>query len=259
MSLRKKLVFLAIVLAFAGAITYMLIPRGKDKSAKAPDEKNPMSSTEKETPTPGFNKNLYKLDEPGSPWWVVNKTRPLPAGYVPGDLAVPDVKLRLGANAEQMQYSQLATPALREMFDAALVDGVTLVFGSGYRSEALQRQFYNQYVAADGQADADRYSARPGTSEHQTGLAFDATNVSEKCHLEICFESTPEGTWLAKNAYKYGFIVRYPNNKESITGYQYEPWHMRYIGIELAAEMHTQNISTLEEFFGLPPAPTYLN
>lgn len=209
-----------------------------------------------EAPT-GFNKAQYSTDEPGSIWWVVNKTRPLPDGYVPPDLVVPDVRLRLGESSEQMQVSNTVVPALKEMFAAASAEGVSLVFGSGYRSEALQRQFYNGYVAADGQESADRLSARPGTSEHQTGLAFDATSPNGTCHLETCFEDTPEGTWLRNNAYKYGFIIRYAKGKESVTGYSYEPWHMRYVGKELSTEMKNSGVQTLEEFFGLPAAPDY--
>lgn len=205
-----------------------------------------------------FDKSKYSIDEPGSIWWVVNKTRPLPSGYVPDDLVVPDVRLRLAASNEQMQASNTIVPALKEMFAAANADGVMLVFGSGYRSETLQRQFYNSYVAQDGQAAADRLSARPGTSEHQTGLTFDATSLSGTCHLETCFESTPEGAWLLEHAHAYGFIIRYPEGKEHITGYSYEPWHLRYVGVELATEMKDTGIQTLEEFFGLPAAPDYL-
>ncbi len=205
-----------------------------------------------------FDKSKHSTDEPGSIWWVVNKTRPLPSGYVPDDLVVPDVRLRLGSSNEQMKASSTIVPALKEMFAAASADGVTLVFGSGYRSETLQRQFYNSYVAQDGQAAADRYSARPGTSEHQTGLTFDATSPSGTCHLETCFESTPEGAWLLEHAHEYGFIIRYPEGKEHITGYSYEPWHLRYVGVELATEMKDTGIQTLEEFFGLPAAPDYL-
>lgn len=201
-----------------------------------------------------FDKQAYSVDEPGSMWWVVNRQRPLPDGYVPPDLIVPDVRLRLGASNEQMKARQIIEPALIDMFNAAAADGVTLVFGSGYRSEALQRQFYNAYVAQDGQVAADRYSARPGTSEHQTGLTFDATSVSGTCHLEICYEDTPEGQWIATNAHKYGFIIRYLEGKENVTGYQYEPWHLRYVGVELATELK-QNGQTMEEFFGLDPVP----
>lgn len=259
---KKRLLLVGIITIVIGAglLVYTMFFIDKNNlSNDIPEQTQTETSVETNSGQPKFNKNLFKLDEPSSPWWVVNKTRPLPDGYVPADLAVPDVKLRLARTAPQMPFSQLATPALEEMFEAASNEGIVLVFGSGYRSEELQTQFYNQYVAQDGQAAADRYSARPGTSEHQTGLAFDATNVSEKCHLEICFEGTPEGMWLKQNAHKYGFIIRYPNGKESVTGYQYEPWHMRYVGKELAVEMNTQNITTLEEFFNLPPAPNYLN
>ncbi|MBA2278852.1 M15 family metallopeptidase [Candidatus Saccharibacteria bacterium] len=227
---------------------------------------NTSNSENEETVTPelkdeapaGFDKTKYALDKSASPWWVVNKTRPLPAGYVPADLAVPDVRLRLADSEEQMKFSKSATADLIAMFKAAEADDVQLVFGSGYRSEALQRQFYNSYVAQDGKAAADRYSARPGTSEHQTGLAFDATSVSQNCHLEICYANLPEGMWLAANAHEYGFILRYPDGKESITGYQYEPWHLRWVGTELATEMNNSSAKTLEEFFGLPVAPDYL-
>ncbi len=228
-------------------------PNTAQQATDAPGQEQPVPD---EAPD-NFDRTRYALDQPASPWWVVNKTRPLPAGYEPDDLVVPEVRRRL-SGAEQMQFSNQAVPDLTAMFSAAGNEGVTLVFGSGYRSEALQRQFYNSYVARDGQAAADRYSARPGTSEHQTGLAFDATSVSQACHLQICFEDTPEGKWLRENAHTYGFIVRYPNGKESVTGYQYEPWHMRWVGRELAEEMHNTGIATLEEFFGLPAAPDYL-
>lgn len=201
-----------------------------------------------------FDKTAYPVDEPGSIWWVVNRQRPLPDGYVPSNLIVPNVPLRLGSGNEQMKASKEIEPALIEMFNASKTAGVNMIFGSGYRSEALQTQFYNSYVAKDGQVEADRYSARPGTSEHQTGLTFDATSSSGKCHLEICFEDTPEGKWLAENSYKYGFVIRYPDGKENSTGYQYEPWHMRYVGVELATELH-KNGQTMEEFFGLEPVP----
>jgi D-alanyl-D-alanine carboxypeptidase len=148
-----------------------------------------------------------------------------------------------------MQFSKTAEPALISMFNAATKDGVSLIFGSGYRSESLQKQFYDSYVAKDGKEAADKYSAVPGTSEHQTGLAFDATSASGKCHLEICWAETPEGQWVKNNSYRYGFIVRYLDGKESVTTYQYEPWHLRYVGVELATELHKTG-QTMEEFFG---------
>lgn len=224
-----------------------------DKVFHKPTVVTPTPALKKTETTPvqsTFDKTKYSIDQPGSIWWIVNKKRALPKGYVPADLTVPNVKLRLGKEAEQMQFSKTAEPALIDMFSAASKDGVALVFGSGYRSEALQKQFYDSYVAKDGKEAADKYSAVPGTSEHQTGLAFDATSVGEKCHLEICWANTREGQWVKNNSYKYGFSVRYLDGKETVTTYQYEPWHLRYVGVELATELHKSGQS-MEEFFGL--------
>lgn len=250
-------VLLLVVAGVFGAMKFHDIFKDDTEVLSQENQQAKEQQAEQQAVQSDFDKTKYSTDEPGSIWWVVNKTRPLPEGYVPPDLVVPEVKRRLGG-VEQMQFAGQAVPALTEMFNAASADGVTLVFGSGYRSEALQRQFYNSYVAQDGQAAADRLSARPGTSEHQTGLSFDATSASQACHLETCFEDTPEGKWLRENSYEHGFIIRYIRGKEHITGYDYEPWHMRYVGKELSEEMHKTGIQTLEEFFGLPAAPTYL-
>ena len=108
----------------------------------------------------------------------------------------------------------------------------------------MQKNLYNNYVKRDGAQNADRYSARPGYSEHQTGLAFDINYADSR------FEGTDQAIWLAENAYKYGFILRYPEGKEHITGYMYEPWHYRYIGVENAAKIFASGL-TLEEYYGL--------
>jgi D-alanyl-D-alanine carboxypeptidase len=258
---KKLLFFLGILLLAIAAVFGWLKFRDiffSENAMGTTNNQETSKNNEQTTSQTGFDKTLHPLDQPGSIWWIVNKTRPLPKGYVPPDLKVPNVRLRLGASNEQMKFSQTAEPDLIRMFTAAKADGITLVFGSGYRSETLQRQFYNSYVAESGQAFADATSARPGFSEHQTGLAFDATNLSQTCHLETCFADQPEGSWLAANGYQYGFIIRYPDGKKAVTGYDYEPWHMRYVGAELATEMREQGISTLEEFFGLPAAPDYL-
>jgi D-alanyl-D-alanine carboxypeptidase len=134
---------------------------------------------------------------------------------------------------------------------AAVKDGINLVMISGYRSYAAQVSTYNGYVAKDGKTAADTYSARPGHSEHQTGWAADLGNGT--CDLEICFGDTKSGKWLATHAHEYGFIIRYPLGKEAITGYQYEPWHLRFVGLELSAELFKTG-QTMEEFFGVVPA-----
>lgn len=242
----KKIIFAAVFISVIGFSAWRVF------SQRAADsDTSGTKNTGQRSQEASFDKSRYPVDKPGSLWWVVNKNRPLPDGYVPPDLVVPGVKLRLAASAEQMQLSKTAEPALKDMFAVAAADGVTLVFGSGYRSEALQKQFYDSYVAQDGQAAADRYSARPGTSEHQTGLTFDVTSASGGvCDLEICFADTPEGKWVTANAHKYGFIIRYPMGKETVTTYQYEPWHLRYVGTDLAAELKKTK-QTMEEFFGL--------
>lgn len=192
----------------------------------------------------------YSIDAPGSIWWIVNKKRTLPDGYVPQNLSVPKVQLRLDTTAEQMKIRSDITAPVEAMFTAAREKNISLLFASGYRSESYQRQLYNSYVAKDGQAAADRYSAKPGTSEHQTGLAFDVCEAGTNCDLEISFGATKAGKWIAQNASKFGFIVRYQKGKESITGYQYEPWHLRYVGTSLASELQKKN-QTMEEMFGL--------
>lgn len=242
--MQKKIIAIIVLLVLAAGSWWLFVRDNEPMS----DSSNPDSNPSQQV-SPDFDKTQYPIDKPG-PWWIVNKKRPLPEGYEPSDLEVPDVRLRLGRTAEQMLFSKSVADELKAMFDAAATDGVTLVFGSGYRSYELQKQFYDSYVAKDGQEAADRYSARPGTSEHQTGISFDATNVSETCHLEICFEETPEGKWLAEHAHEYGFIIRYLKDKEAITGYQYEPWHLRYVGTELAAELKKTGLA-MEEFFDL--------
>lgn len=200
--------------------------------------------------TNDLDKTQYSIDDKASLWWIVNKDRPLPAGYTPNDLTTPSVPLRLSPNTEQMKLSSKVVPDLQRMFDAARSAGHALTFASGYRSEAYQKQLYDSYVARDGQADADKYSARPGTSEHQTGYALDICLAKSSCELEESFGGTPAGKWLADNAHNYGFVVRYLKNKDAITGYQYEPWHFRYVGKSLATELYDTG-KTMEEYFGL--------
>lgn len=246
----KKIFVILLVLPVIGFAGWRVWDAREPASGTATP---PPAPTPVPTPTPqptGFDKTKLSTSEAGSLWWVVNKNRPLPSGYTPADLVVPNVKLRLTKTAEQMQISKVAQTDLEAMFTDAKALGYELMLASGYRSEAYQKQLYNSYVAKDGQAAADRYSARPGTSEHQTGLAVDVGRPDQTCELEICFGGTNEGKWVAANAYKYGFIVRYLEGKESVTTYQYEPWHLRYVGKDLAAEL-IKTGQTMEEFFSL--------
>lgn len=156
---------------------------------------------------------------------IANKTYTLPASYNPG--VQPE-----------------AMDAFYDMQAAAAADGISLWILSSFRSYEDQDVIYNRYVAQDGRDAADTYSSRPGHSDHQTGYTFDLNS------LEQDFQYDPAGQWLDKNCYKYGFIIRYPKGKESSTGYMYEPWHVRYIGVDLATKV-TQSGLSLEEYFGI--------
>ena len=203
-----------------------------------------------------FNKKQYSINDPSSLWVIVNKGRVLPSAYVPSNLVTPDVPLRLSASSSEMHVRADTAQALQAMFTAASSQGIKLMLASGYRSYTEQVGLYNGYVAGQGQAAADLSSARPGHSEHQTGLAADVEPASRTCEVEQCFDATPEGQWLAANTHKYGFIIRYQKGQESLTGYEYEPWHIRYVGIALAAQIKASG-QTLEQFFDLPAYADY--
>jgi LAS superfamily LD-carboxypeptidase LdcB len=205
---------------------------------------------------PAFDKAKYSTADPNSPWVVVNKGRKLPSAYRAADLVVPKTTLRYPAGGSEMQLRSEAAKALQTMFNAAQNDGVKLMLASGFRSYNTQSAVYNRHVRDYGQAEADKVSARPGHSEHQTGWAADVAPASGKCVIAECFGEMAEGRWVATNATKYGFIIRYPSGKESLTGYSYEPWHLRYVGVELAAEVAGTG-ETLEQFFSLPAHAGY--
>ena len=259
----KKVILALLAVSLIGASLYIFVIR-KDTVTESP-RVTPTDTTA--TPTPdvpidqpkAFDTSLYDIKDYTSLWFVANKHFAMPTSYVPADLVVLDVPLRLPANDQQMKIRKTASVSLQSLFTDAKAAGLQLEFGSGYRSAAYQKVLYDGYVSSMGRAEADRSSARPGHSEHQTGLALDFTRIDGKCHLESCFGDTAEGKWLATNAYKYGFVLRYPDGKEAITGYMYEPWHFRYVGPELAIELNKTGITTLEEFFKLANANSYLN
>lgn len=198
---------------------------------------------------------LEAVDTASSFQVVVNKTRPLtPITYRPTDLvSVPKY------NPYGRIVRKTVAKALVQLGDAMKADGQgTLIVQSGYRSYSSQTKIHDAKVRALGKIHGEKLAARPGYSEHQTGLAVDfaARGVST---LTESFANTKAGIWLAANAYRFGFVLRYPRGKTSITGYSFEPWHFRYVGVEIATAMHDQNIATLEEFNNLPAAPNYLN
>lgn len=156
---------------------------------------------------------------------IANKSYTLPSDYDPG-------------------VNQEALNAFNEMASDAADEGLSIYISSDYRSYYDQERIYNNYVERDGQEAADTYSSRPGHSDHQTGLAFDLNSIDDS------FGLTAESDWVAENAHKYGFIIRFPEGKDEITGYQYEPWHIRYLGVEKATEVYKSGLC-LEEFLGI--------
>lgn len=165
---------------------------------------------------------------------VVNKNYPLPSSYVPGS---------------RDDAAQAAMTKLRKAYYSQT--GRRIYVSSGYRSYSLQRDLFNRYVARSGYAAAKMYSARPSYSEHQSGLAFDVNGSNPDTNIKSSFQYTKEYSWLRANAHKYGFILRYPKGKTSITGYIFEPWHYRYVGVTAASKIKAAN-TTLEEYLNLP-------
>lgn len=178
---------------------------------------------------------------------VVNKKRFLSSDYVPEDLVKVNVPTQL-ENPEVNQMRKIPADSLYQLFEGAKKEGFTLVARSGYRSYNTQDILYRSVVTSKGQTYADQYSAKPGTSEHQTGLAMDITCEGVNFQLSEDFDELPEGIWVKENAHKYGFIIRYPKDKEEIVGYAYEPWHIRYMGVDLATKIYESGL-TMEEYF----------
>ncbi len=195
----------------------------------------------------GLDRDFYtqpaEIASPGDPLVLVNKYRALSPDYAP-DL------VRLGSAYGSGALTAEAAEAFRHMADAARNEGISLRSVSAYRSYATQSSIYSRYVSQNGRSLADTFSARPGYSEHQTGLALDINTASTSAH----FENTREYAWLIDNCAQYGFLLRYPAEKEAVTGYRFEPWHYRYVGPEIARICMDQGL-TFEEYIARLPVP----
>jgi len=255
-----------LVASIVGGVALVAVIVGVAIAVAAPGKRVPMpvpsasrSATPTPTPTPSptptFNKSAQSIDDPNSYWVVVDKLRPLsPSNFEAADLVEVPVPY-----VNQPFLRQAASDAVVAMFAAFHAEtGLSMQAQSAYRSYSTQVNVYQGWVSSLGQAGADLTSARPGFSEHQTGLAIDINALPDQgCALEVCWGNTPHAQWLLANSWRFGFIVRYPGDKTAITGYESEPYHLRYVGIEVATELHKTGITTLEEFFGLPAAPDY--
>ena len=202
------------------------------------EEKYPINYVSK----PTFYQNVITVSNPDSMLVLVNKNYALSEDYEPSDLVLPNV-LSTGYNPNQNIYLRKeAAIHLEQLFYAAQNEaGLTLLARSGYRSYQTQISLYDRYVSQNGTEKADTFSARAGHSEHQTGLAMDVTADSVNRQLVTDFGLTPEGIWLKENAHRFGYIIRYLEGREDETGYQYEPWHIRYVGVEAATEIYENN------------------
>ncbi len=225
-------------------------PGGEDPSGEEdpidsenpPDDKNASEGPEQNG---GFAQTLQEAEGRGL-LILVNKESPVDQDYKPVDL----VKIRyfVSDRSEAARYMRAeAAEAFHRMVEQASENGIELKMTTAYRSYAFQKILYDNYVAKEGEAAASKFSARPGQSEHQTGLAVDVSSPSVGYQLTNEYGETKEGKWLAEHAQEFGFIIRYPKGKEDITGYQYEPWHIRYVGLAAAKEIHQRSL-TLEEF-----------
>lgn len=194
-------------------------------------------------PATGLDLTEHSTSDPASPWVVVNKRTPLdPLDHEPDLTTVRGYLVRPDA-----------APDVAALLDAADADGVRLTLRSAYRGYPKQAAVYEGWVAQLGAERADSVSARPGHSEHQTGLGVDVGGTTRpECDFEACFGETVEGRWVAEHAAEFGMLVRYTRQNSAVTGYAPEPWHLRWVGRELAAHMRATGVTTLEEVFDVP-------
>jgi len=247
----------ALVVGLAGAFG---LPRViSDQVAKLPESVQNIANQVQPKPVNIFDPPKYSIDDADSIWVVVNKQREIsPLKYQPESLAFPAFQKPKVQNPFGLQMRQEAAAATVELATAMAAAGKgTLILNSGFRTYKSQQGLYNRTRDTRGLAVAEKLSARPGHSEHQLGLAADFSVKGQGCVIMVCFGKTEAGMWLAEYAHQYGFVLRYPKGYKPITGFQYEPWHFRYVGVELATEMNTRGIKTLEEFWGLEAAPDY--
>ncbi len=180
---------------------------------------------------------------------LINKENCLPSDYIPPDLTTPNIPART-YTSENAKLREPAARALENLYVAAKAEGFYFFSASGYRSYALQESVFNSEVSRVGFEKASTQVAYPGTSEHQSGLAMDISSDAMGGALLESFGDTGVGKWVAENCHKYGFIIRYPKDKVHITKYDYEPWHLRYLGVDFATHLYEKDLC-MEEYYAL--------
>lgn len=215
---------------------FTLIVKEKKKETTSNDTISNPQETKTFTTSKGFKGVIKDGITYIDGYLIVNKTYSLPSSY-------------------GTSLTSTTKNAFNKMQAAAKLDGINIYIASGFRSYQTQNRLYNNYVARDGKAKADTYSARPGHSEHQSGLAFDICSHDldgQDACINSNFDNTDQAKWLAQNAYKYGFILRYPKGKTNETGYKYESWHFRYVGTDLSTKLYNNgDWLTMEYYFGI--------
>ena len=253
--MRNRIIFGAIVLLILLGIIFSIRGCAKHHQAKVKAKqeaqekksKDPAEEARKKAVKAAKKRENPLTEDTGDILMIVNKEYGLSEEYKPNDLTkVEHCDFSVGSD-ECHQLKKEPAEAIEEMFAAAREDGYEIIMRTGYRSYGYQAALYESYKEQDGEEAADKYSARPGSSEHQSGLCCDVGIEGKDLNA---FEGTDEAKWIADNSWKYGFVVRYPQDKEDITGYMYEAWHIRYVGKEAAKYMHEKNL-TLEEYLEL--------
>ena len=246
--LTKLMLYIILgVLLIGGIVWWLFVPPRLTRQLHQPIPRNQpvaqnsritLSQTISITPMPG------NYTDDNHIWRLVNKTTPLKnRTYRPDNLQLATVAIRTDKSPDEQSLRADIMPEVEQLFTAAQHAGHSLQIGSAFRSYELQQLYYTNYSRLYGQDAADLFSAKPGYSEHQTGLVMDIATTDHTCYLDTCFGETAAGKWLAQHAHEYGFIVRYPKGKEAITGYQYEPWHFRYVGKELATALYHTSLT----------------
>lgn len=220
-------------------------------------DKEPLATGEELLPEDELPSRDKVMTTPESIFCLVNKEYSLPADYTPADLVEPDVTFSIDYESEKKYMRKVAADALESLFQDAAKENLELAAVSGYRSYDRQKEIYEKNLKTRGTTHTSQYSAKPGYSEHQTGLVMDISCQSENFDLQESFGETPEGIWVAENAHLYGYIIRYPKDKCDITGYAYEPWHLRYVGVPMATYLY-QNNMTLDEYYHYEPTYEFI-
>ncbi len=254
--MKKKIIAIAIVVSLVCVVGIVLVINSTSKASK--DDKQTVNKGSKwsaeeyvdaKDKDSAIDKTAVEVDtDPTSITVLVNKEYKVPSDYEPEDLVEPNVAFSFNYKDEKRMLREEAAKQLELLFKGAKRFGYELLGVSGYRSYERQKTLYEFNLMKYGYEYTQKYSAMPGTSEHQTGLAIDISCKSMGGILRTTFADTKEGKWVQNNAYKYGYVVRYANNKTDLTGYAYEPWHIRYVGYDLAKYLHDNNM-TLDEYY----------